>query len=399
MQLPSVRSFETRLEKAGTPDALRRLAAELDDIRHHQFGQREQALVAKAAEDGLTWADIVPAISAAPFWRTSHRMIEAAAVAGKLASLDDVSQAVDLIHPQGEVAEPAMSAVRDAAKPFLEITDQTSADDLEVIVRVAHEIMVSSVQHSLIAEEAAKRALDFCPTAELAAAFTEKLGCCWTTANRLLQLSADKLASEDTLDVASALQLLGAVHTDEVEDLSAVRTKRHILDLLAPKLEALEPTLWDLIELAGFVVDPEKPDDPRRAEKAIIKLMVEGYTHSPRLALDAALSFNTPTGFHGVLTKFVRQRGVPNEEAAMLFTLVCSKDSPGSDELKTAVAEACRTAGYTFSPLVFMARLAQLRRARPRRTVTVFGGKGMSPEEVAQAQELGQAIARLIKAE
>jgi len=353
------RSFEARLEQATTPAELQLLVAELNDPIHPEFRRREQAVVTKAAEDGLTWADLVPAIWAAPFRSTGHWMIAAAATAGKLANLADVSLAVGLIQPQLEGAEQAMIAVRDAAMGMLEVTDQTSADDLQAIVRVAHEFMflVSPVQHVLLAEAVARRALDFCPNAPAATEFAQKLSCCRIAVNHLLQLSADKLASEGALDVASALQLLRAAVGD---DLLTWRVDHHILTLLAPNLGEMGVEFNDLCKLAGFVTDfhGQGEEDPRLGEKAIIQAMLP-HTPTVRLALHGALSFATTTGIYGMLTEFVAKYGLLNENAAVALSLLRSDGDPASDELMAAVDSGVEKLGFDFRTSEFADRMAK----------------------------------------
>lgn len=372
------RSFTDRLKGSSGASALKRRAAELGNSGHPEFEKRQKALAEKVASGDMTCADIFSVAESAPLPSTRHLIIRRAAEKEKLTTLEHVTQAVGLIQTEGEGAEAAMSAVRDAAMGLLEVTDETDADELVAIHRVAHQIRVSPELHKQITEDVARRAVAMCETADVAAALAERLYC-EPARNLLLTRFACKLQAAGTLNAASALQLLRVVHGDPSKngDVSPLRARRAILGMLALKLQELCPSPEELRELAGFVVvfeelggedDPDKPEDPTLAEKVIISLLV-AHAGTVREALEAAFCFHTSSGFHGLLAAFVARQKSLSENEAIALALAAFKDTPGYDDFMNAMVSKVAD----FGPIGTL--VSQLRRhAYKRRTVIVPNG-------------------------
>ena len=371
MDSQNIRSFAYRAEAAKGIVGLERLAEEIDDRNHPQREGRELAIVeaamvkarAAADEGTLEIASIASLVRAFPLWSGRHSLIRRIAGYNCMAhdqkvmlnSLADISVLLGHVDPNSDGGDSALVALRDAAMPFLQITGETSEDDMVLVENMLKRLNVPESIRKDLSMSAGEHGADLCNGASDAVRLANRFECVGTH-NILLEQFALRLGVEG-MDTNIALELLRGIYRfDNTE--SGSNTSCTILRLLVPFLSA--PTeegdeqassFKELCELASFVQDPDRDGvDSRPAESAIILTARVGTVHE---TMKLACSFRVESGAHSVLLDFIRRNRSPNEEGAIVLVSMVRSRASGGEEMLAEIAADCQENGWGFDPVEF----------------------------------------------
>ena len=372
MRSLNVRCFAHRVRVAKEIVDLERLAREIDDSTHDQRASKEQAVVeafmikaqAAADEGTLDIASIASLVRAFPLWSGRHSLIHRVGRYNCMAhdrkvllnGLNDISMLLGHVNPDGDGGDSALVALRDAAMPFLQITDETIEEDIVRVVGMLHKIDVPVNIHDDLAAAAGKRGAEICCNVPTIAVRIARRFNCTRAHNILLEEFAEKIG-EDGMNPSIALELLRGIRGFDVTK-SGISASSTILRLVIPSLSA--PTeegdeqafsLDELCELASFVQGPSDDGAGNRSTELVIVLAANvGTVHQ---AMMLARSFRVESGAHSVLLDFIRRNRSPNEEGAIVLVSMVRSRASGGEEMLAEIAADCQENGWGFDPVEF----------------------------------------------
>ena len=386
----SPRTFRDRAEAAGEIVDLERLAREIDNSVHPDGERLNRELVvvdlamrkaiSAEAQGTLDMASIVSLARAFPLWSGVHLIVKRfARQNGLVQSLTDVSRLLGCVNSEGSGADQVLLALRDAAIPFLRITDETSVDELAQLVNMLHRLNVPPSIHHDLAVEAGKRGANLCSVALEAVQLAKRLDCT-AVHNILLEQFAQKLGV-DGMNPSIALELLRGISGFDVAK-SGRSASCVILRLMIPSLSVLtedekSPSLPELCELASFVQDPDR--DGAGSEPAQSAIVLAANVGTVYDAMMLARSFRVESGAHSVLRDFIGRNRSPNMEGAILLASMVRSHDFGGDGVLAEIASDCQKNGWEFDPVEFTrSRMRDTSSSMPRsaRLVEILLGEG-----------------------
>jgi len=288
-----------------------------------------------------------------PSWSGKHSLICRVARSGALVhNLSDVSILFVRVSPGNSGGDEALFALRDAAIPFLKITDKTSEEKLVLVMNMAHRLDVPVNIHVDLATAAGDRGAELCIVASDAVRLAKRFECT-SAQHSLFEQFALKLGV-DGMNPSIALELLRESSMD-------ISVARMILNLVVPSLsssckegEEHKAFFEELKELASFAVDHDEDGEGSKPIKTIILAAKVGIV---RQAMELAGSFCAESGAHGVLLDFIeRNKGLPDEPSAIVFAHMVRSYRFRGEDVATRLAVICKKNDWGFNPVEFISR-------------------------------------------